>query len=59
MQPIEGWQAWDLDHTDDRTAYLGPAHQRCNRSEGALKRNKARGIGSSKARGFTATDRDW
>jgi hypothetical protein len=25
---------WDLDHTDDGAAYLGPSHRRCNRSAG-------------------------
>lgn len=27
--------AWDLAHGQTRTEYLGPAHTRCNRTEGA------------------------
>lgn len=34
-----------LDHTDDRSAYAGFAHAKCNQSAGAIKGNRARGIG--------------
>jgi len=33
---------WDLDHSDDRSAYLGPACRSCNRSAGARKGNRLR-----------------
>lgn len=34
QRPIIPGTLWDLDHTADRTGYLGPAHRRCNRSAG-------------------------
>lgn len=30
--PIRAGQQWALDHTDDRSSYLGPSHKRCNES---------------------------
>lgn len=33
---IRPGQEWALDHTDDRTGYLGPSHATCNNSAGGL-----------------------
>lgn len=42
QDPIEVDQKWDLDHTEDRTGYRGPAHSSCNRQEGAIRGNRGR-----------------
>ena len=53
-QQIRPGTAWDLDHTDDRTGWLGPAHASCNRADGARKTNAKR-----KQRPRFATSRAW
>jgi hypothetical protein len=40
-QPIVPGSPWDLDHSDDRSSYLGASHRSCNRSvAGALPRQR-------------------
>lgn len=41
-RPMLRGQALDLDHTEDRTGYLGMAHASCNRTAGAIKGGRAR-----------------
>jgi hypothetical protein len=53
QQPITVDDKWELDHTDDRTGYLGPACARCNRAAGGRKGRAAQLAPT------TATIRDW
>jgi hypothetical protein len=41
---IRPGSAWDLAHDRTHGGYLGPAHRRCNRAEGARFGNRLRGL---------------
>lgn len=49
-QPLVRGQLVDLDHSDDRTRYLGFAHRTCNQSAGAKKGNARRRDGGGSSR---------
>jgi hypothetical protein len=52
-QPIKADQPFDLDHTDDRTGYIGPSHVACNRAAGGRS-----GAAVTNSR-WTMTVREW
>ena len=45
-QWIEPGSPWHLDHTEDRSTYLGPSHAKCNLSAAAYKGIAIKGKGS-------------
>lgn len=57
-QPVYFGDAVDLDHTDDRSGYLGLAHRGCNRSAGASKGGRIR-TDRQRAAARRRTSRDW
>ena len=42
IPPTTPRRQWNAAHTDDGLAYKGPAHERCNKSEGASRGNRMR-----------------
>lgn len=53
QEPIAPGALWELDHSDDRSEYIGPSHRTCNRAAGG--RNGAATTNAKRA----TTVRDW
>lgn len=43
-QPLITGREWDLGHNDDRTAWTGPEHVRCNRAAGGREAHRTDGF---------------
>lgn len=49
-KPVTPFHEWELDHTDDRTTYLGISHKICNRRAGGKKAQRQQRTKRAKAK---------